>query len=132
MPPTDYDNERLIQHGLLASMRVVDRVQEFARQEQRHVLYVLSYGAYTLRQFIDTGRRFDQALVDYLNQAGLPYVDLMLAHQKDSLQYRGSTDQGLARYFIGHYNPLGNMFCAFAIKDALVKMLDPRPRAYRR
>ena len=35
----------------------------------------------------------------------------------------------LNRYFIGHYNPLGNHFCAFAIKDALVQLLDPRPPA---
>lgn len=36
----------------------------------------------------------------------------------------------LARYFIGHYNPLRNHFCAFAMKDQVVEMLDPKPAAY--
>ena len=35
------------------------------------------------------------------------------------------------RYFIGHYNPLGNHMCAFAIKDKLVEMLEPKPIPYR-
>jgi hypothetical protein len=28
------------------------------------------------------------------------------------------------------WNPMGNLFCAFAIKDQLVRMLDPKPPAY--
>ncbi|MHC4403983.1 MAG: hypothetical protein ACYTG0_30360 [Planctomycetota bacterium] len=38
----------------------------------------------------------------------------------------------LAQYYIGHYNPRGNHFCAFAIKDRLVEMLDPKPVPYRK
>ena len=37
----------------------------------------------------------------------------------------------LAQYFIGHYNPRGNHFCAFAVKDPLIRMLDPKPVPYR-
>ena len=37
----------------------------------------------------------------------------------------------LAQYFIGHYNPRGNHFCAFALKDRLVQLLDPKPVPYR-
>jgi hypothetical protein len=33
------------------------------------------------------------------------------------------------RYFIGHYNPLGNCFCAFAIKGQFARMLQPPPPA---
>ena len=36
----------------------------------------------------------------------------------------------LAQYYIGHYNPRGNHFCAFAIKGQLVQMLDPKPAPY--
>ena len=45
----------------------------------------------------------------------------------------------LARHFVvaykpgknaGHYTPLGNLFCAFALKDKLVQMLQPPPPAY--
>jgi hypothetical protein len=43
----------------------------------------------------------------------------------------------VANYWHGGYSvyrayPLGNDFCAFAIKDALVRLLDPKPPAYRR
>jgi hypothetical protein len=130
VPPTDYDDQNLIRHGIFASTRILERVNEFARKNNRRVLYVLSYGAYTIRQFLEKGVRFDQALVDYLNDAGLPYVDLMQAHAADAARFKGTPEEALKRYFIGHYNPLGNHFCAFAMKDAVVRMLDPRPPAY--
>lgn len=130
IPPSDYDDVRLIKHGITASMRIVDLVNDYARKNGKQILFVLSYGAYTIKKFIDMGTRFDQELVDYFNQIKLPYVDLMKAHADDAAHYKGASDQALKRYFIGHYNPLGNHFCAFAIKNALVKMLDPKPVAY--
>jgi hypothetical protein len=35
------------------------------------------------------------------------------------------------RYYIGHYNPQGNHFFAFAIKDRVRDWLEPKPPAYR-
>ena len=130
VPKTDYDDERLMRHGMFASLHVVDRVQKFAKDSGRQVLWVLSYGAYTIRQFIETGKRFDQLLVDGLRQREIAFVDLMQAHADDAGWFKGTPDEALARYFIGHYNPLGNHFCAFAMKDKLVAMLDPKPAAY--
>lgn len=131
VPATDYDDQRLMKAGIFASTKIIDRINEFARKNQKQVLYVLSYGAYTIRQFIETGKRFDQALVDYLTQSKLPYIDLMQAHANDAALFKGRANEVLGRYFIGHYNPLGNHFCAFAIKNTLVLMLDPKPPAYR-
>ncbi len=134
-PATDYDDERLTKPGLLASMRIVDQVNEFAKKNGKVVLYVLSHGAYTIRQFLEKHVRFDQALVDYLKDARLPYVDLVDAHAADAARLKGTPEEALSRYFVGrfgHYNPLGNHFCAFAIKDALVRLLDPKPPAYAR
>ena len=34
-------------------------------------------------------------------------------------------------YYIGHYKPRGNHFFAFAVKDAIVEWLEPKPIAYR-
>jgi hypothetical protein len=34
-------------------------------------------------------------------------------------------------YFIGHYNPRGNHFFAYSIKDKIVSWLDPKPVPYR-
>ena len=33
---------------------------------------------------------------------------------------------------IGHYNPRGNHFFAYAIKDHVVQWLDPKPITYRK
>jgi hypothetical protein len=30
----------------------------------------------------------------------------------------------------GHYNPLGNHFFAYALKDRLLELLDPKPLPY--
>jgi hypothetical protein len=130
VPPTDYDDKRLMQHGIFASTKIIERVEDFAKQNGKHVLYVLSYSAYTIKQFFENGARFDQALVDFFDRKKLPCIDLMRAHRADAAQFNGTTDEALARYFIGHYNPLGNHFCAFAIKAALVELLDPKPPAY--
>jgi hypothetical protein len=37
----------------------------------------------------------------------------------------------LTRYFIGHYNPSGNFFCAHAVRDKVVEFPDPKPDPYR-
>ncbi len=132
VPPTDYDDKRLMRPGIFASTQIIGRVEDYAKKNGKRVLYVLSYSAYTIEQFIETGARFDQALVDYLNSARHPYVDLMQAHAADAARFKGTPDEALARYFIGHYNATGNHFCAFAVKDALVRMLDPKPPAYAR
>jgi len=36
----------------------------------------------------------------------------------------------LTNYFVGHYNPLGNLFCAQTIKPRLAKLLEPKPLPY--
>jgi hypothetical protein len=132
IPPTDYDDQRLMKHGILATTQIVARIDQFAKENGKLVLYVLSYGAYTIKRFIEKGARFDQELIDYLHEAKLPYVDLMQAHAADAARFKGTADEALARYFISHYNALGNQFCAFAMKDALMRRLDPKPPAYAR
>jgi hypothetical protein len=32
----------------------------------------------------------------------------------------------------GHFNPLGNHFYAYTIKDKVVDLLDPKPKTYER
>lgn len=110
---------------------VVDRVEEFAKKHGKRVLYVLSYQASAIARRIQEGTRFDQEFVAYLESKGLPIVDLMDAHAAEYSNHSESVESYLARYFIGHYNPLGNVFTAFAIKDRLREMLQPPPPAYR-
>ena len=135
VPETDYDDERLLKQGIFGSTWILERVNEFAKKNGKLVLYALSYSARSIARHIQTGLRLDQAFVDYLKQARLPYVDLLQAHAADAARFKGTPEEALSRYFVGpsgHYNPLGNHFCAFTMKDALVRLLDPKPPAYAR
>lgn len=94
-----------------------------------------TYGdsARAIAQFIKTEVRPDQAFVEYLNEQKRPCVDLLQAHAVDLARFKGTPEEALSRYFVGrsgHYSPLGNHWCAFAMKDALVRLLDPRPPAF--
>ena len=129
-PPTDYDDSDLMRHGIYATTRIIERIEQFAASTDRKILYVLSYGGYTLRQFISENKRFDQLLIDFLKHRQLPYVDMMTAHAEDYAKFQLEIAPYLSRYFVGHYNPLGNFFCAFAIKNAIVQMTSPKPPAY--
>lgn len=86
----------------------------------------------TLRDYLRTVLITREEVAQCFIDAKLPYVDLMQAHPVDAVRFQGTIDEALSRYFIGHYNPLGNQFCAFAIKNALVQQLDPPPPAFAR
>jgi hypothetical protein len=132
VPAHDYDDPDFNRHALFATLRILDKVEAFAAAHERHVLYVLSYSPHNIQRYLEQGDRFDQPLVDYLEARRRPYVDLLKAHAADYAGFRLPPAEYLARYFIGHYNPLGNFFCARAMKDKLVEMLDPKPPAYAR
>lgn len=116
--------------ALLATMYVVEKVEAFAREHGKKVLYVLSFNAANVARRVKEGTRFDQDFVDFLKAKNLPFVDLMEAHLADFAMFKGSIEEYLARYYIGHYTPLGNFFTAFAIKPRLLELLDPKPPAY--
>ena len=116
--------------GLFATMRIVELVEQFAARHGKRVLYVLSFSSSKVAETLLSGKRFDQPFVDFMKGKGLPYVDLMEAHQRDFAQFKNTPAQYVKRYWIGHYNPRGNFFQAFAIKDKLVEALDPKPLSY--
>ena len=118
--------------AFFASMRIIERIEEFAAAHGKKVLYVLSYTTYALTDTVQQGSRFDQAFVDFLDEKGLPYVDLLAAHLEDFAKFDLSIKDYIKRYYIGHYSPLGNAFCAYAIKDKLPEIMEPKPVTYRK
>ncbi|MHC4608519.1 MAG: hypothetical protein ACYTAF_16530, partial [Planctomycetota bacterium] len=116
--------------ALRATMWIVDRVEEYAKEKGKKVLYVLSFNARNVARRIHEGTRFDRPFVDFLRKKGVPFVDLMEAHRRDYAYFKCSPERYLKRHYIGHYNPAGNHFCAFAMKDQVVSMLDPKPGSY--
>jgi len=117
--------------ALLATTQIVKWTEEYAKQKGKQVLYVLSFNAGTVARKLSEGTRFDQSFVDYLKRENLPHVDLLAKHEEEYARFKGSVEQYLAQYYIGHYNPRGNFFTAMAIKPKLVEMLDPKPLPYR-
>ena len=130
VPASLFEDQEMTRCALQASMRIVEKVEDFAAKHKRQVLYVLSYNPGTVRRRLEDGSRFDQFFVDFLDQRQLPYVDLLKVHEADYKKFAPGIDAYVRRYFIGHYDPLGNHFCAFAIKDRIARMLQPPPAAY--
>jgi len=116
--------------GLFATTRIVEKMEEFAAAHHKKILYVLSFGTGNVAKVMRGQRRFDYQFVEFLRERKLPYVDLLEAHLTDFATFNMSIEDYLARYWIGHYNPLGNFFTAFSFKDKLVEMLEPKPISY--
>ncbi len=114
-----------------ATERIIEKVEAYAKIANKRVLYILSYPATYIARFISEQSRNDQEFLDFMEKRGLPVVDLAKAHKADFSHYKGGLKDYLTQYFIGHYNPSGNFFCANAIKTKLVEMLDPKPVPYR-
>ena len=125
-------NEMFARAAYFATEQIVEKVEAYAKQANKRVLYVLSYPATYIARFIGGHIiRNDHEFVDFMRKRGLPVVDLAEAHQADFVRYKGDLKDYLAQYFIGHYNPCGNFFCANVIKTKLLEMLDPKPVPYR-
>ena len=116
--------------ALRSSMYVLDQLAEFARQEGKSVLVLLSYSPRDVVSACTSGDRFDREIVEYLTEYDAPYVDTLEKHVEDFRRFRGTPEEYAEQFYIGHYNPRGNHFFAYAVKDAVVDWLDPKPPTY--
>jgi hypothetical protein len=128
---SDAANEMFARAAFFATEQIIEKVEAYAKKANKRVLYVLSYPATYLARSIGERIRYDHEFVDFMRKRGLPVVDLAEAHEADFAHYKGGLKDYLAQYFIGHYNPRGNFFCANAIQIKLLEMLDPKPVPYR-
>jgi hypothetical protein len=117
-------------YGFAATRWIVDRAARFCEAHDKALLIAMLCPTAT-RQLLRGERRYDQEIADHVAHSGLPYFDMNCAHLKDYAAFDLSVEDYMARYYIGHYNPLGNHLFAFSIKDALVEWLDPKPITYR-
>jgi hypothetical protein len=120
----------LYKYGFAATKYIVDQTLLFADAHDRKVLFLLFDPYKATRSLIEDEERFDQEIVDYLNENHIPYFDMNPVHAADFNSFKLSLEAYYERYFIGHYNPAGNHFFAFALKDKIVEWLDPKPITY--
>jgi hypothetical protein len=117
-------------YALGATKHILDRAAAFVKDHNKKLMVILFCPRVT-RQLISGQPRYDQAIVDYLQDREMRHFDMNLAHRDDFKCFNLSLDDYMRRYLIGHYSPAGNHFFAYAIKDSIVDWLDPKPVTYR-
>jgi hypothetical protein len=120
-----------------ATIFILNKVRAFTQSAGKSLLVVLNYTARTdhFRGSVVTwnGIRRGQEIVDDLSASGVPLFDMNAVHQREYEQTGGSYHEYMSRYMVGgdgHYNPHGNHFFAYTIKDRLLELLDPKPLPY--
>ncbi len=119
------------QSAYFASERIVEKIEAFARAQNKKVLFVLSYPPKSVTRFAKEAVRADQSFVDFLKRRASPVVDLMSEHMSDFALFKGDIKDYVTKHWVGHYNPRGNFFCAQAILPRLIEMLNPKPLCQR-
>ncbi len=124
--------ELLDLYSLRATRFILDKAREFSRQNGKKLLVILFDPYRAMAEMQKSGTRYDQEIVDYVEKEKFDYFDMNVVHLRDFKKYNLTFDEYMKEYFIFHYSPRGNHFFAYAIKDTLVKWLDPKPVTYRK
>ena len=128
-----------LMYGLKSSEYVLDALSAWAEKNHKKLIVPLVYSEAEVINFLKGGERFDTSFIAYLERKKITWFDSLEKHKQDFADFGITPEKYIDRLYIkpaaaavfGHYNPLGNAFFAFAMKDDLVGWLDPRPPAYR-
>ncbi|SHF04124.1 hypothetical protein SAMN03080594_102415 [Arenibacter palladensis] len=113
-----------------ATKYILKKTDEFCKANGKQFLLVHFDPTNVFRAMVNGEKRYDQEMIDFINNNGYAYFDMNEVHHDDFKKFNLSLDEYMDRYFIGHYNPSGNHFFAYAIKDKIVDWLDPKPITY--
>lgn len=125
--------------ALFSTMKILDLVGNYIRRSRKRLFVILSYSPGNVERYLQGKKPFDQILVDYLKARRYRYLDLRETHLAEFRRFRLSPKEYVKRYYIGryvknhyigHYAPAGNFFCAMAIKNRIVRWLNPPPKTY--
>lgn len=113
-----------------ATKYILKKTNDFCAENGKELLLVHFDPTNVFKEMVKGNKRYDQEMVDFIKNNGFSYFDMNEVHLKDFKNFNLSLDEYMDRYFIGHYNPSGNHFFAYAIKDKIVDWLDPKPITY--
>jgi hypothetical protein len=122
--------ELLDQYSFKATEYILNKVDAYAKANDKKLMVVLFDPYRVTNSLIQNGTRYDGKIVDFLKKGEFNYFDMNPVHVADYKKFNLNLDDYYKRYFLGHYNPAGNHFFAYSIKDKLVKWLDPKPITY--
>ena len=117
-------------YGFAATKFIVEKASDFCRQKDKKLMTCILCPTAT-KQLLNNQPRYDQEIADHLAEETEPFFDMNVVHRHDYSDFNLSVEDYMKRYFIGHYNPAGNHFFAYSIKDKIVDWLDPKPITYR-
>ena len=120
----------LNQYGYAANIFILEKLKAYSQKNDKNLLVVI-FDPYKLRSALMMDQpRIDQAMVDYLKKENINYFDMNVVHAEDFKKANLSANDYFAKYFVGHYDPMGNMFFAQSIKSKIVNWLNPKPITY--
>ena len=122
----------LEKYGFTVTRFILDKVRRFTESQNKKLMVILFDPYRAMQELIKSGTRYDQGIVDYLEENEFNYFDMNEVHREDFKDFKIPLDQYMKRYFIGHYSPAGNHFFAFSIKQKIVDWLDPKPITYQK
>ncbi len=118
-------------YSFAATKAILKKARAFADEQDKKLMVILFDPYRVTRTLLEGGTRYDQEIVDFLHENEFMVFDMNLVHCEDYKSFNLSVSDYFKRYFIGHYNPAGNHFFAYSIKDLVVDWLDPKPLPYR-
>ena len=118
-------------YSFAATRTILTNARAFTEKHDKKLMVILFDPYRVTRVMLEGGTRYDQEIVDFLQEHNFTFFDMNLVHCEDFKSFNLSVKDYFKRYFIGHYSPAGNHFFACAIKDKVVDWLDPKPLPYR-
>ena len=120
----------LDKYSFEATKYILNKAREFTFANNKKLMVIIFNPSLTRDLLNKAPTRYDQEIVDFLNENNFNYIDMNLLHVEDFKSFNLTVDDYFNRYFIGHYSPVGNHFFAYSIKDRIIKWLDPKPITY--
>ncbi len=117
-------------YALSSTIYTLQKVKAFTEANHKKLMVVL-FDPGVMFSLAKGGERYEQIVVDYLQENKINYFDMNLAHLEDYKDFKISFEDYWKRYSIGHYSPSGNHFFAFSIKSKIVEWLNPKPITYK-
>lgn len=113
-----------------ATKYILRAAENFTREKGKKLM-IIHFDPYgVMRPMIQGNPRYDQEVMDFIREKNLNFFDMNEVHVQDYKKFNLNLDEYMNRYFIGHYNPAGNHFFAYALKERIVEWLDPKPLTY--
>lgn len=125
---SDQSVEHYQETALFSTIQIIGWLEDYVEKNNKKLMLVLSYPSTDIKSELLGKKKWDQTLIDHLEDKPYPVINLRDEHVKDFERFNLEIDDYLDLYFIGHYNPKGNYFSSEKLKGQVIDWLNPKPR----